>query len=347
MACYGRSPVRILRDRQLQPFNSLSLCARADALVAVESNEQLLAACHWAQERELPLVPLGQGSNVVLAGDLHALVVRQQTPGIELLAERADVVTLRVAAGEDWHSLVQWTLDQGLYGLENLALIPGTVGAAPIQNIGAYGVELKSFVQAVHAIVIATGEQVCLTNSECKFAYRDSVFKGRLQDQLVITAVDLVLSRSAAINIGYPALAAQFKDNSGKTITPQQVFAAVVNIRSSKLPDPAVVPNAGSFFKNPQLPAEQAATLAARFPGLPAYPQPDGSVKLAAAWMIEYCGWKAYREHDIGVHPEHALVLVNYGNNRGEQLLDLARRIAATVRETFAIELHIEPRIYG
>ena len=347
MAYYGRSPVRILHGEALQPFNSLALQASADALVTVATTEELLAACRWAQQRDLSVVPLGQGSNVVLAGDLNALVVLQQIPGIELIDQRGDTVTLRVGAGEDWHSLVQWSMEQGLYGLENLALIPGTVGAAPIQNIGAYGVELKSFVHAVHAIAIATGEQVSLSASECEFAYRYSVFKGRLQDRLVITAVDLRLSRRADIHIAYPALAAQLADFPGKEITPQQVFAAVVAIRSSKLPDPAVVPNAGSFFKNPQLPAAQASALAARFPDLPGYPQPDGSVKFAAAWMIEYCGWKAYREQDLGVHPEHALVLVNYGNNDGRQLLGLAGRIAASVRETFGIELHIEPRVYG
>lgn len=339
--------MHILRDETLKPFNTLGLEATADAMVSVANTDDLLAALHWARERELSVVPMGQGSNVVFADDLHAMVLRQKTPGVEVIKQSAETVTLRVGAGEDWHSLVKWSVENGFYGLENLALIPGTVGAAPVQNIGAYGVELQSFVQTVHAVTVASSEQVRLGVSECEFAYRDSVFKGRLQDQLIITAVDLCLSRTPQIRADYPALAARLAREPAGPITPQKVLAAVVDIRSSKLPDPSVVPNAGSFFKNPQLPVDDASALSARFPDLPAYVQADGSVKFAAAWMIEQCGWKAFREDNIGVHPEHALVLVNYGNNKGRDLLALAARIASSVRDTFGVELHIEPRVYG
>jgi len=266
---------------------------------------------------------------------------------IEILDDAGDKVSLRIAAGENWHSLVQWTLQRGLYGLENLALIPGKVGAAPIQNIGAYGVELQSCLLRVHAVVIANGNPVTLSKADCKFGYRDSVFKQSLRDQLVITAVDLQLSRAPELHTAYPALAAFFEETGSAASTPQDVFDAVVSIRRSKLPDPAVEPNAGSFFKNPVVSAAQAEQLTRKFPGLPAYPQGDGRVKLAAAWMIDHCGWKGYRAEDVGIHPVHALVIVNYGNNSGERVLALAREVAATVVDRFAIQLAIEPRVYG
>jgi len=339
--------MQILRDEPLQPYNTLSLQARAAVLVRVGSDEELLAAFSLAAERDLPVVPLGEGSNVVLARDLDALVLRQDTRGIEILEEDGDKVRLRVAAGENWHALVQWTLHRGLYGLENLALIPGTVGAAPIQNIGAYGIELKSHLLQVQALAIADGQSLVLSNADCEFGYRGSVFKRGLRDKLVITAVDLQLSRVPELRIDYPALALAFAQTAIAAPTPQDVFNTVVSIRRSKLPDPAVEPNAGSFFKNPVVPAELAQTLLVKFPGLSAYPQPDGRVKLAAAWMIEHCGWKGYREDDIGVHPQHALVIVNYGNDNGEQLLSLASKVAATVADTFGVQLAIEPRVYG
>jgi UDP-N-acetylmuramate dehydrogenase len=256
-------------------------------------------------------------------------------------------VTLRVAAGEQWHQLVQWSLRHGLYGLENLALIPGTVGAAPIQNIGAYGVELAPLVQRVDCVAIDGARTQSLAATECRFGYRDSVFKHELQDQLVITHVTLDLSRRPDVHAAYPVLAQALAERGVDQPTPQAVFEAVVDIRRSKLPDPALVPNAGSFFKNPVLPVQQAQALAAIFPGLPQYPQPDGRVKLPAAWLIDYCGWKGYRAEGLGIHPEHALVIVNYGNNRGAQLLALAAAVARSVLDTFGVALEIEPRIYG
>jgi UDP-N-acetylmuramate dehydrogenase len=339
--------MQFLRGESLQPYNTLSLRARAAALVRVGSDEELLAAFAWATEQDLPVVPLGQGSNVVLARDLDALVVRQDSRGIEIIEEVGDCVSIRVAAGENWHALVQWALLQGLYGLENLALIPGTVGAAPIQNVGAYGVELQSSLLHVHARSIADGRSHTLSNSDCEFGYRDSVFKQELRDKLVITAVDLQLSREPELHADYPALAAALAQADIAAPTPLDVFNTVVNIRRSKLPDLEVEPNAGSFFKNPLVTAEQAQDLIGRFPGLPGYPQEDGRVKLPAAWMIDHCGWKGYREDDIGIHRSHALVIVNYGNDNGEKLLSLASEVAATVADTFGIQLVIEPRVYG
>ena len=339
--------MQILRGEALQEYNTLALQAQATALVRVTSDAQLLAAFRWANDRELPVIPLGEGSNVVISGDLDALVVCQDTRGIAVLEDSGDTVSVRVSAGENWHELVQWSLQQGLCGLENLALIPGTVGAAPIQNVGAYGVELRSYLLRVHALNIADGQPLSLDNSDCEFGYRDSVFKNSLRDKLVITAVDLQLTREPQVRIDYPVLKQFFAKNDARVIAPQDVFDAVIEIRRSKLPDPVVEPNAGSFFKNPVLCAARASELSARYPALPSFPQADGTVKFSAGWMIDSCGWKGYREHGLGVHPEHALVIVNYGSDDGRSLLALASEIATTVAEAFAIDLSIEPRVYG
>ena len=339
--------MHILQGEALQPYNTLALAARARALLRVADQGQLLEALAWAAGRAMTVIPLGEGSNVVVAGDLDALVLRLDTRGIELLEDDGDSVLLRVAAGENWHQLVQWSLEQGFFGLENLALIPGTAGAAPIQNIGAYGVELAPFVHQVHCVTIAGGSSRTIAGSACQFGYRDSIFKHGLQDQLVITAVDLQLSRRPRVQADYPALARALEQGGCTEATPREVFDAVVDIRRSKLPDPARVHNAGSFFKNPVLPVQRAQALARQFPALPLYPQPDETVKLPAAWLIDFCGWKGHRDGGLGVHPEHALVLVNYGNDNGADLLSLARAIADSVLDTFDIALEIEPRIYG
>lgn len=339
--------MHILQGEALQPYNTLALAGHARALVRVADHGQLLEALAWAADRALAVVPLGEGSNVVIAGDLEALVLRLDTRGIEVLEDDGDSVLLRVAAGENWHGLVQWSLEQGYFGLENLALIPGTVGAAPIQNIGAYGVELAPFVHRVSCVTIAGGETRIVAGAACQFGYRDSIFKHSLQDQLVITAVDLRLPRRPRVQASYPALARQLEQRGCSEPTPRAVFDAVVDIRRSKLPDPARVHNAGSFFKNPVVPAQAAQELARRFPGLPQYPQADGSSKLPAAWLIDFCGWKGHRDRGLGVHPEHALVLVNYGNDNGADLLSLAAAIADSVLDAFDIALEIEPRIYG
>jgi UDP-N-acetylmuramate dehydrogenase len=339
--------MQFCRGEALRPYNTLALQACAQAFVTVASDTELLSALGWARERRLPVVPLGQGSNIVVAGDINALVVRQHTRGIQILETSASTVVLRIAAGESWHELVQWSLQQGYYGLENLALIPGTVGAAPIQNIGAYGVELQSVLLQVHARQIADDKQVILNMAACEFDYRDSIFKRDLRDQLVITAIDIQLSTHANVRITYPALASFFREHPLVELTPQSVFDAVVSIRRSKLPDPSTEPNAGSFFKNPLVPAKLAKKLAEKYPALPCYLHGDGRVKLAAAWMIDHCGWKGFRRDDVGVHREHALVLVNYGTNSGEKLLSMANDIAESVYESFGVTLEIEPRMYG
>lgn len=343
--------MHVQANAALISHNTLALAAQCSALATVGDAEgELVAALTWAKENGLPVLPLGEGSNVVLAGNVEAMVLRLQNRGIEVLNESAVAVELRVAAGENWHEFVTWSLQQGYCGLENLALIPGTVGAAPIQNIGAYGVELCSYISRVHARDCTTAQELQFTRDECAFAYRDSIFKNALRDTLVITAVDFTLPRSAAPHTSYPALSHALEllpGGGGDSLTPQAVFETVVALRQSKLPDPKREPNAGSFFKNPVLSEQQFVELSQANADVPSYPQADGQIKIPAAWLIEQCGWKAHRRLDQGVHAQHALVLVNYGNSSGADLLALASDIQADVNKRFSIALEIEPRVYG
>jgi UDP-N-acetylmuramate dehydrogenase len=339
--------VRIRCAESLVDRNSLALPAAAEALATVTCEAELLDALAWARQRHCAVVPLGEGSNVVFAGDLRGLALCLANRGIEVLEESGDRVRLRVAAGENWHALVAWCLRSGYHGLENLALIPGTVGASPIQNIGAYGVELSGVMTGVHAIEIASGRRLELSLEECEPGYRDSVFKHRLKDQLVITSVELELSKRPAVAIDYPALAEYLDRREIHDPAPRDVFDAVVGIRRSRLPDPAREPNVGSFFKNPVVTSQRAGELAAKHSGLPVYPHGAGRAKLPAAWLIERCGWLGHREGGVGVHPDHALVLVHYGGADGAALLALAERIRGSVAERFGVTLEIEPRVYG
>lgn len=339
--------MQILTSESLKAYNTLALQAQAAALVSVSSDDALLQAMEWAQTHSFPVIPLGQGSNIVFAGDINALVIQQATLGIEVISQNVSSVTLRVAAGENWHQFVAWTLQQGYFGLENLALIPGTVGAAPIQNIGAYGVELERFISAVHARDLEAGDAISLDRDDCQFSYRDSIFKNCWRDKLAITSVEFKLNLQPEVQTHYPALAQELAEQGVADASPEQVFAAVVNIRRRKLPDPAIEPNAGSFFKNPVITADKAEGLSGSFSGLPAYIQGDGRIKLPAAWLIEHCGWKGKSINGVGVHPEHSLVLVNYSADSGAALLKLASSIQESVENTFGIALEIEPRVYG
>ena len=321
--------------------------ARAEVYTEPSTPLALCEALDWARAEGLRVTPIGEGSNLVLAGDVAGLVVRPMLRGISVVARDDATVTLRVAAGENWHAFVAGCLEEGYYGLENLALIPGTVGAAPIQNIGAYGVELESFVVAVHAIAIDNGEEVTLAAERCEFSYRDSVFKRALRDQVVITSVDLRLPLQPCVDTRYPSLAAHLSEQGIAAPTPRDVFAAVVAIRSARLPDPAQIPNAGSFFKNPVVDAAIATALQSRFPDMPLFAAGEGGSKLSAAWFIDQCGWKGQREGGVGVHEHHALVLVHRGGATGADLLELAARIQESVAHTFGIDLEIEPRVYG
>lgn len=331
----------------LHAYNTLALDSTPASFATVANDAKLGQACAWARAQGLPVIPLGQGSNVVFAGALNALVLRVATQGINILKQTNETVLLRVSAGQSWHEFVEWTLQQGYFGLENLALIPGTVGAAPIQNIGAYGVEFERFVRAVHVLMLSDGSTTTLSADECEFAYRESVFKNGLRDQVVVTAVDIELYLLPAPVVHYPALAEELARSGISQPQPGDVFRAVVEVRSRRLPDPAIEPNAGSFFKNPVIEKTHAQALAGRYIDLPQYTQSDGSVKLPAAWLIEQCGFKGKRQGAFGIHPKHALVMVNYGGGKGAELLDFAAAIAASVQLRFGVQLHMEPRVYG
>jgi len=338
--------VNIARDVSLKKFNTLGLEATAAALVSVSGVEELRLALDWAATHSLQVLPWGQGSNLVPVGRVECCVIIQSDAEVKVLWDSSEQQQLRVSAGYNWHTFVQKTVTNGLFGLENLALIPGTVGAAPVQNIGAYGVELEAFVSAVHMLRIEDGSAVSLDTRGCNFGYRDSIFKHEMAGQVIITAVDFVLDKKPRCVVTYPALQ-EFLAASTREATPQSVFDAVVAIRSARLPDPAVVPNAGSFFKNPVVEATAAALLATQYPALPMYPQGSGLCKLPAAWLIEQCGYKGAVREGVAVDADHALVLTNTGSNSGAALLSLAHEIQVSVLAKFGCQLEIEPRVLG
>jgi len=334
------SHVEFTHLADLRPFNTFGVAARAQYLARASSDDGLLAALDFAQTERLAVEVLGGGSNVLIVDDLNAVVILPQLRGITWLGTDHGRVHVRAAAGENWHDFVALTLAKQAYGLENLALIPGNVGAAPIQNIGAYGVELDRFVVAVEAYDRQNRRLCRIDAKDCGFSYRDSVFKHEL-GRYLITAVEFALNLEANLVISYAGVSEQLGDNP----TPKSVFDAICAMRRSKLPDPAVIGNAGSFFKNPIVDNQIANALHAQFPQLPVYPAGQGKCKIAAGWLIEQCGWKGARVGDAGVHQQHALVLVNYGNASGFELISMARNIQADVFERFAVQLEIEPRI--
>ncbi|WP_439888159.1 UDP-N-acetylmuramate dehydrogenase [Pseudomonas sp. MBLB4123] len=328
----------------LKAYNSFAVEARARRFAEAHDDGEVRQALAYVAERGLPLLLLGGGSNLLLTADVEALVLRMASRGIRVLDDAGERVLIEAEAGESWHPFVQWTLQQGYVGLENLSLIPGTVGAAPMQNIGAYGVELKDVFAGLTALDRETGELHEFGPADCAFAYRDSRFK-REAGRWVILRVRFALSRSAALHLDYGPVRQRLVEQGIEVPTAMDVSRAICAIRSEKLPDPKVLGNAGSFFKNPLVTAELAQRLRAEHADLVAYPQADGLVKLAAGWLIERAGWKGFREGDAGVHRLQALVLVNYGQATGLQLLALARRIQADIVERFAVILEIEPNV--
>lgn len=290
---------------------------------------------------------LGSGSNLLPVAEQIDCVVRPTDARIELIEETSDYVRVQVSAGCIWHALVMHTIAQGWFGLENLALIPGTVGASPIQNIGAYGVEVMDLIESVQVHDRQTGETRWWPHAECGFSYRDSAFKADPQHHAVLR-VDFRLRRTPQPALNYAGIRDELTTAGIDNPTPRDVADAVIALRRRKLPDPALIGNAGSFFKNPIVDTTLASRLQSAHPALPIFPSGSSNTrKLSAAWLIDQCGWKGAREGDAGVSPGHALVLVNYGEARGEEILKLARRIAASVRERFGVAIEPEPRIIG
>ncbi|GMU42124.1 MAG: UDP-N-acetylmuramate dehydrogenase [Xanthomonadales bacterium] len=336
--------LELVERADLRALNSFGVSARARWLARARSRDAVARALEHAQRLRLPVHVLGAGSNVVIAGDLDALVLLPELRGVEWLCADGQGMRVRAAAGENWHEFVQATLAHGACGLENLALIPGTVGAAPIQNIGAYGVELERFVVAVEAFDRIAGRCLRIDAAACDFRYRDSRFK-REDGRHIIVAVEFALLRQAELVLDYAGVREELASSGVARPTAADIMHAVCAIRRRKLPDPARIGNAGSFFKNPLLASAQAQVLRERHPGLPVYPVGPDQAKLAAGWLIEQCGWKGRRAGNVGVHEAHALVLVNHGGASGADILALAAVIAADVRTRFGVTLEIEPRI--
>jgi len=338
---------RIVRDAELRYRNTLGVAARAPWLVSIDDAAALPQALQTGPLNDGIALTLGGGSNLLFAGDPAGAVLELSGRRIATLGGDGDRAIVRADAGVIWHEFVMHSLDDGLAGLENLALIPGTVGASPIQNIGAYGVEVRDFVHAVEAFEPASGQWHRFDNAACAFAYRDSRFK-QSPDRYLITAVEFALPRAPALKLDYAGIGEELAAMGVSTPTPRSVADAVIAIRRRKLPDPAVLGNAGSFFKNPIVAAAQAEALLAQHPAMPVFRGADADTrKLSAAWLIDACGWKGHRDGDAGVSAAHALVLVNHGGASGLQLLDLARRIADSVLARFAVAIEPEPRIVG
>ena len=384
--------MNIIKNKSLQSLNTLGFKQLAQYYTELEGPEDALEALAFCRENNLPITVIGDGSNLVVAGDIPGLTVRMVGTSIidnRQLTERAannksDVddsvdktnsgldnvperdVFIRADAGLNWHSFVMETLDRQAFGLENLALIPGTVGAAPVQNIGAYGVELSAHLEEVHCVDMHAGKVRILSRDECNFAYRDSLFKrscagngaepaqssndllvrGNNTPLYLITSVAFRLSTSFQPNLSYQALQTAVDQHGNELLTAKKLAQIVCNIRQSKLPDPAVIGNAGSFFKNPTLTAAAGKQFIKTWPKAPAFEQSDGSLKVAAGWLIEQTGWRGqnHKSGRVGIYDKQALVLVNHGDGQADELLELADTVRKDVQETFGLELEQEPR---
>lgn len=330
----------------LRRLNTFAISERAEWLVEVSSDNELRAALVHATEQNQPVTILGGGSNWVLSGPVPGLTIAMRSRGRRVLERDKNHVIVEGEAGESWHQLVCWSLDLGLHGLENLSLIPGTLGAAPMQNIGAYGVELCDVFDSLEAFDRKLGNTRWFSGDDCQFAYRDSLFK-REAGRYVILRVRLRLSRQPQPKLGYAPLADAW-DKTGLTNADSRVISELVcRIRRSKLPDPEILGNAGSFFKNPLVDQKKAQELLRHWPQMPHYRQPGNLIKLAAGWLIDQAGWKGYRRNNVGVHQQQALVLVNYGGARGAEIMALAQDISEDIFNRFGVILEMEPQVIG
>ncbi|MFB9862501.1 UDP-N-acetylmuramate dehydrogenase [Rufibacter immobilis] len=338
--------MEIQREASLQAYNTFGIDAKASVLATFTSVEELRALLQHPEVQNLPLLVLGGGSNVLFTQDVQAAVLLNRIKGItQTPAPDGAHVLVTSGSGETWHELVLYSLEHDLGGIENLSLIPGTVGAAPLQNIGAYGVELKDTFHSLEALEIATGQLVTFNREQCGFGYRESVFKKEAKGQFIVTSVTLQLTREHQFNTSYGAIQDTLAQQQVSELSIRAISDAVCHIRRSKLPDPAQIGNAGSFFKNPEIPAAQFAQLKAEYTSMPGYAIDEETVKVPAGWLIEQCGWKGKVLGKHGVHKDQALVLVNYGGASGNEVKALAYEIIASVQEKFGITLTPEVNI--
>jgi UDP-N-acetylmuramate dehydrogenase len=335
--------MQLRENISLRPYNTFKIDARARYFVSFASIEEL-EECITLYDPS-SLFVLGGGSNILFTGDYDGAVLKNEIMGIELLHEDADYIYVKAGAGENWHQFVLYCIRHNWAGVENLSLIPGNIGATPIQNIGAYGVELDDVFWSLEALHIFENKVYTFTMADCEFGYRDSIFKNRYRDEFVILSVTLQLKKKPVFHTSYGAINEELEKLGVKELSIEAVSQAVINIRSARLPDPQTIPNAGSFFKNPEVPVTKYEELKKNFPDMVAYPLAKGTVKLAAGWMIEQCGWKGYRRGDAGCHAKQALVLVNHNNANGNEIYDLSEEILQSVKKKFGVELEREVNI--
>jgi UDP-N-acetylmuramate dehydrogenase len=326
-------------------YNTFGLDCRVSTFISLKTEEEAVKLLSNPDLYSKPLLILGGGSNLLFLSYFNGTVLHPEIQGIALEGQTEDHVVVSAGAGKVWDDFVEWTVERGFGGLENLSFIPGTVGATPVQNIGAYGVEVRDTIEKVRAISLSDGTIREFNNGECQFGYRDSIFKNELKGKYLITKVYYRLSKKPVLNTGYGSL----QEEARKLGTPsiKTVRESVIKIRKSKLPDPGIVGNAGSFFRNPVVSYEESKNLKKVYPGIPLFPNLSGEIKLAAGWLIEKCGWKGKRIGEAGVHDKQALVLVNYGKATGKEIFDLSEKIRISVFEKFGIELEREVEVIG
>jgi UDP-N-acetylmuramate dehydrogenase len=335
----------IVENVSLKPYNTFGIDVMAKSMADVRNLQDIQIFLNTSQFKNIPMFILGGGSNVLFTKDFDGVVVKISSKGILKIRETDDFVFLNVQAGIEWNEFVNYCLQNNLGGVENLALIPGTVGSSPIQNIGAYGVEAKDVIDSVEVVNIQNLQMFDLKNEECKFGYRNSIFKNELKGKVIISSVSFRLNKKHKLNFNYGAIREEFNKAQINEPTIKDVANAVSAIRRAKLPDPKEIGNSGSFFKNPSIDKQRYEALVAEYPVMPSYTQTDGTYKIPAGWMIEQCGWKGHREGDAGVHKDQALVLVNYGNAKGQEILNLANKIQKSVKEKFKINLEMEVNV--
>lgn len=331
-----------LSNISLKPYNTFGIDVKANQFIEITDKSELKPVL---ESNNLPLLILGGGSNLLLTKDYDGLVVKNNIKGIELLEEDNDSVLLKVGAGENWHEFVMYCISNHYCGIENLSLIPGNVGASPMQNIGAYGVEVKDLITKVEAVNLKDFKVREFSNIECAFGYRTSIFKTSEKGNYFISAVTFKLSKTPNLNTSYGAIDGELKARGITNPTIKDVSDAVIAIRQSKLPDPSEIGNSGSFFKNPVVSVEMKNAILEKFENAPNYPQPDGTFKMAAGWLIEQCGWKGKMIKNYGVHDKQALVLVNHGGAKGSDIYQLSEDIIRSVKNKFNITLEREVNI--
>ena len=336
--------MQIQENISLKPYNTFGIDAKAKLYSSFRNVAELSGLI--SQPGRMQTLILGGGSNILFKNDFDGLILKNDIKGIEKVKEDDDNVYIKVGAGENWHQFVLYCIKNKWAGIENLSLIPGNVGASPMQNIGAYGVEIKEVFHELKAFHLHEKSNYTFALKDCEFGYRESIFKRRYKDEFVILNVTYKLNKIPKYNTSYGAIEQELERMGVKQLSIDAVSQAVINIRTSKLPDPKEIGNAGSFFKNPSIAKEKFEALKSEFPGIIGYENPDHTMKLAAGWLIEQCGWKGYRSGDAGVHARQALVLVNYGNAKGNEIYSLSESIINSVHEKFGVALEREVNIF-